>query len=52
MKKSLNFILLNGAIGSGKSTIADLLEKKLKRTAVIEIEDIRKLVAPEDNELA
>jgi len=27
--------LLNGAIGSGKSTIADLLEKKLERIAVL-----------------
>ena len=57
MKKSLNFILLNGAIGSGKSTIADILEKKLKRTAILEIEDIRKLVSDfkqgeEDNALA
>ncbi|MDP3795352.1 MAG: AAA family ATPase [bacterium] len=45
MKKRLNFILLNGAIGSGKSTIADILEDKLKRTAVLEIEDIRRLVS-------
>ncbi len=52
MKKQLNFILLNGAMGSGKSTVASILEKKLKKTAIIEIEDIRKLVSPEDNELA
>ena len=51
--KRLNFILLNGAMGSGKSTVADLLKKKLKRTAIIEIEDIRQLVPDkEDNSLA
>ncbi len=52
MKKQLNFILLNGPMGSGKSTISNILEKKLKKTAIIEIEDIRKLVSPEDNGLA
>jgi len=58
MNKRLNFILLNGAIGSGKSTIANLLEKKLKRTAIIELEDIRQLISDykqgkkEDNPLA
>lgn len=47
------FLLLNGAMGSGKSTIAQMLSKKLDRTAIIEIEDIRKLVTgPEDNALA
>lgn len=51
--KRLNFILLNGAMGSGKSTIADLLKNKLKRTAIIEIEDVRHLVTgSEDNLLA
>jgi predicted kinase len=45
MKEQLNFILLNGTSGSGKSTVARLLEKKLKRTAVLEIEDIRCLVS-------
>ena len=57
MKKQLNFILLNGAIGSGKSTIANLLKEKLKRTAIIEIEDVRHLISDyrygkEDNNLA
>src|SRR3989344_1080559 len=39
MKKQLHFILLNGAMGSGKSTVAELLGKKLERTAILEIEE-------------
>jgi len=40
-------------MGSGKSTIAGLLLKKLQRTAVLEIEDIRRFVTgSEDNALA
>ncbi len=45
MKKPLHFILLNGTLGSGKTTIAGLLEDQLERTAVLEIEDIRRLVS-------
>lgn len=53
MKKQLHFILLNGPMGAGKSTTANLLKKKLERTAVIQIEDIRCLVTgSEDNTLA
>ncbi len=53
MKRRLNFILLNGPIGSGKSTIGNLLAKKLQRTAILEIEDIRRLIpGKEDNQLA
>jgi len=53
MKKRMNFILLNGAMGSGKSTVARLLENKLTKTAILEIEDIRRLVTgSEDNQLA
>ncbi len=53
MKQRLNFILLNGAMASGKSTVANLLQKKLDRTAILEIEDIRRLVTgAEDNALA
>ncbi len=52
MNNHINFILLNGAMGSGKSTIAKLLRNKLRNTAIIEIEDIRKLVTEEDNSLA
>jgi len=53
MKKRLNFILLNGAMGSGKSTVADLLKNKLEKTAVLEIEDVRSLVTGnQDNLLA
>jgi predicted kinase len=53
MRKRLYFILLNGAMGSGKSTIAELLADKLEKTAVLEIEDIRRLVTgSEDNLLA
>ncbi len=51
-KQAINFILLNGAMGSGKSTIAKVLKKKLNNTAIIEIEDIRKLLTQEDNALA
>ena len=32
-------------MGTGKSTIAALLEKKLERTAVLEIEDVRELIS-------
>ena len=40
-------------MSSGKSTIAELLADKLERTAVLEIEDIRRLVTgSEDNLLA
>ncbi len=52
MKDQPTFILLNGPMGSGKSTVAHLLGKKLRRTAVIEIEDVRRLVLKEDNLLA
>jgi len=53
MKKRLNFILLNGAMASGKSTIANLLQNKLDRTAILEIEDVRRLVTgADDNALA
>lgn len=52
MQDRLNFILFNGPMGSGKSTLARLLEKKLKRTAIIAIEDVRRLVLREDNQLA
>jgi predicted kinase len=53
MKKPLHFILLNGAMGSGKSTVGDVLESKLPRTAILEIEDIRRLMSSEeDNALA
>ena len=45
MKKKLRFILLNGPIGSGKSTIANLLKSKLKRTAMFGVEDIRRLIS-------
>jgi predicted kinase len=51
--KKLDFILLNGAMGSGKSTIAGLIADKLERTAILEIEDVRRLVTgSEDNGLA
>ncbi len=39
-------------MGSGKSTIAKLLRKRLSNTAIIEIEDIRVLLTEEDNGLA
>jgi predicted kinase len=53
MRKRLTFILLNGAMGSGKSTIAGLLEERMERTAILEIESVRQLVAgSEDNQLA
>src|SRR5215471_18432014 len=53
MKKRVNFILLNGAMGSGKSTVARFLENKLAKTAILEVEDIRRLVTgSEDNQLA
>ena len=40
-------------MGSGKSTVGSLLEKELEETAILEIEDIRKLVTGnEDNSLA
>lgn len=40
-------------MGAGKSTAASLLKKKLERTAVLQIEDIRQLVSgSEDNLLA
>ena len=45
MKNKLRFILLNGPIGSGKSTIANLLKSKLKRTAILSVEDIRQLIS-------
>ena len=45
MKKKLRFILLNGPIGSGKSTIANLLKSKLKRTAMFGVEDIRGFIS-------
>ena len=45
MKTRLRFILLNGPIGSGKSTIANLLKSKLKRTAMFGVEDIRRLIS-------
>ncbi|MCH7828471.1 ATP-binding protein [Patescibacteria group bacterium] len=45
MKKKLRFILLNGPIGSGKSTTANLLQSKLKRTAILSVEDIRQLIS-------
>ncbi len=35
MKKKINFILINGPMGSGKSTIVKLLHPKLKRTALL-----------------
>jgi deoxyadenosine/deoxycytidine kinase len=51
--RRLNFVLLNGAMGSGKSTVARLLADKLERTAILEIEDVRRLVTgKEDNALA
>ncbi len=56
-KEQLTFILLNGAMGSGKSSITGILENKLKRTAILEIENIRSLISDfrkgkEDNVLA
>ncbi|OGJ04426.1 hypothetical protein A3F97_02970 [Candidatus Nomurabacteria bacterium RIFCSPLOWO2_12_FULL_41_10] len=45
MNKKLNFIFLNGQMGSGKSTITNLLRKNLKRTALLSIEDIRVLLS-------
>ena len=52
MQDPPTFVLINGPMGSGKSTIARLLGKKLKRTAIIAIEDVRRLVLKEDNGLA
>lgn len=37
-------IFLNGTINSGKSTVAKLLQKKLGKAAVIEIDDLRNMV--------
>jgi predicted kinase len=40
-------------MGVGKSTVSNILRKKLPKTAIIKIEDIRSLVTgPEDNTLA
>jgi len=45
MEKRLNFILINGPMGSGKSTIAKLLKGKLKRTAVFGGDEIKWFVS-------
>jgi len=37
-------ILLNGSINSGKSTIAKLLAKKIKQSALIEIDSFRDMI--------
>jgi predicted kinase len=42
--KRAHFVVFNGAMGSGKSTVAALLATKLKKTAILEIEDVRGLV--------
>jgi predicted kinase len=42
--KRAHFIVFNGAMGSGKSTVAALLATKLEKTAILEIEDVRRLV--------
>jgi len=49
--KEVHFIVLNGAMGSGKSTVATLLAGKLEKTAILEIEDIRRLVTGKENNL-
>jgi predicted kinase len=51
--KQVHFILFNGPMGSGKSTVATVLANQLSKTAILEIEDIRRLVTGnEDNLLA
>lgn len=45
MKNRLNFILLNGPMGSGKSTIKNLLRRDLIRTAILSIENVRSLIS-------
>jgi cytidylate kinase len=39
--KSLNLILINGPMGSGKSTVAKILKQKLKRTVVFGGDEIK-----------
>ncbi|MCK5321560.1 zeta toxin family protein [Candidatus Pacearchaeota archaeon] len=42
MKKP-NLIIIDGPIGSGKSTVANLLHKKMKRTAIVRLDRIKHL---------
>ena len=41
----LNLIIIDGPIGAGKSTVAKLLHKKLKRTALLSLDRIKWLVS-------
>ena len=38
-------IFLNGTLNAGKSTVAKLLEKRLPRTAVVEVDSLRNFIA-------
>ena len=38
-------IFLNGSLNSGKTTVAHLLEKKIEKTAVVEIDELRNFIA-------
>ena len=44
MKKP-NLIIIDGPIGSGKSTVANLLHEKMKRTAIIRLDRIKHLLS-------
>ena len=44
MKKPF-LIIIDGPIGSGKTTVSELLHKKLRKTALISLDKIKRLVS-------
>ncbi len=57
MEKKLFLILIDGPMGSGKTTIAQILHSKLKRTAYIGLDRIKRYISdfkknPIDNEIS
>lgn len=57
MKKKLFLILIDGPMGSGKTTITQILHSKLKRTAYIGLDRVKRFISdfkknPIDNEIS
>ena len=45
MKKKLFLILIDGPMGSGKTTISQILHSKLKRTAYIGLDRVKRFIS-------
>jgi predicted kinase len=57
MKNKLFLILIDGPMGSGKTTVAKIIHSKLKRTAYIGLDRIKRYISdfkknPTDNEIS